>query len=531
MTTTLYLIRHAEARGNVDRIFHGHFDSELTDKGNVQLKLLGDKFKSINYDAIYSSDLKRAINTAKAVNHKNLEIHTTNKLREIFGGKWENMYFKDIPLMYPKEFDIWDKSMQLLEMPDGESFKEFSDRISSEIDSIAKDNKGKTVIIATHGTAVKAYLCYVKYSDYAKISEIDWADNTAVTKIEIDDEFKKKIIFESDSSHLSSDMSTITHQKWFKEKNNINNVVTVTLNTCIDRNIFINDFVLGGLNRVNKTTLNYAGKGIAVSNALSNLNVNSFATGFLAKNNFAEFNNCLLKYDIKNEFVLVDGNARENIKILDLNSGEQTEFNESGIFIDEKNKEMLFDKIANLCDNSKFIVISGSNPPNFTFDDYKNLVDIILKSNAKLIIDSEGERLNFAIESKAFLIKPNLFELETLLDKKLDTLEKIKSAVQGILNKGVQNVVVTMGSYGAVFANFTSCYYVKAITLKPVGLAGAGDSALAGFLAGYIKDKTFKECAILSVATASASVITKGTNPPLLADIERFINEVDIKLI
>jgi len=216
--TRLYIVRHCEAAGNKSRVFHGSFNTEITENGQKQLEQLKERFKDIKYDVIYSSDLNRAVKTAEAVNsHLKLNISLTKDIREIFGGKWENIPFVKIKELYPEEYNLWEKNDESFKMPEGESYCDFFERIVLGFEKILKDNKGKTIVAATHGTVIKMYLSYILGYGLKNSSNVPWCDNTGVSCIDFDDDLNGKVVFMNDNSHLSDETKTIIHQEWWKK--------------------------------------------------------------------------------------------------------------------------------------------------------------------------------------------------------------------------------------------------------------------------------------------------------------------------
>ena len=530
--TKLILIRHAEARGNVERIFHGQHDSDITDKGKKQLEFLQKRFNDIYYDVIYSSDLKRAYITACTANYKNLDIIKDKRLREIHGGKWEDMPFDDLPKYYPKEYRHWNLAMHKTQMPQGESFIEFADRISNTIDEIIKENEGKTVVIATHGTAIKAYLCYTHGYCYSNMNDVDWCDNTSLTVINYDEKFNPTVETAGDDSHLPDEYLTMKNQEWWKRKNDLKKILTITLNPCIDKTLFVEELIPCGLNRIKKSNTNYSGKGINVSTVLSLLFTQSTATGFMPSDHKADYDDLLSDYGIDNRFVDVEGKTRVNTKVIDFKNKTQTEFNESGVAVSKEDKKIFLKNLNDLIDDKTIVVISGSTPPGYKIDDFDEMINLIKDKNARFIVDGEGVKLEKAIKNKSFFIKPNIFEFETLLGEKFNgKKEKIAHEAMKIVESGVKAVIVTLGSEGAIFVSKFGTYFVPALDVEVKGLSGAGDSALAGYLAGYVKGKTYEECIAWSVAAAAASVMTEGTNPPEIHEILTNIKKIELDSI
>ena len=219
MVTTVYLIRHAEAMGNIGGFFQGHTDCEVSPKGKMQLELLSERFKDIKFDMIFSSPLKRTIETAEAVNlyHK-LPINMEKGLIEINGGVFEGMDWGEIPLKYPEEYDSWQNHPEKFSVKDGDSMEDVYNRITLTVTRLAARNRFKTLALVSHGCAIKNFLCYANEIPLKDINSLEWSDNTAVTKIEFNENLKPTIIFQNDISHLSDDMQTLSKQTWWRNE-------------------------------------------------------------------------------------------------------------------------------------------------------------------------------------------------------------------------------------------------------------------------------------------------------------------------
>ena len=214
----VYLVRHTEADGNVKEYFQGRIDSEVSEKGLLQLNALAERFREIKLDAIYSSPLKRAMATAEAVNrHHGLEIIPDGRLVEINGGVWENVSWKDIPLLYPVEYDLWKNHQDRFYIKDGERMTEVFERMKNAVNDIAARNDGKTIAIVSHGCSLKNYLCYASGITLDKLESIGWSDNTAVSLLEFDGSELPKIIYKNDNSHLAGELSTLACSQWCKK--------------------------------------------------------------------------------------------------------------------------------------------------------------------------------------------------------------------------------------------------------------------------------------------------------------------------
>lgn len=175
--TTLYIIRHGESLGNLENRFVGYSDWGLTDKGREQAKRLGKYMKGVEIDAVYSSDLIRAVETARPFSEaKGMEIIQRKDLREINGGEWEEVLFADIARDYPKEFGAWKTDFMNAVTIGGETTRELGDRVYREVEKIARENGGKKVAVVFHATAIKAFLELAGDDD-------GWVPNASVTTV------------------------------------------------------------------------------------------------------------------------------------------------------------------------------------------------------------------------------------------------------------------------------------------------------------------------------------------------------------
>ncbi len=213
--TTVYLVRHAEAQGNTLRIFQGHTDAPISDKGYQQLALLRERFHDIPLDAVYASPLERTRETAKAVNYyHNLPIHYDAGLKEINGGLFEGRRWEDLPTLFPEAYGLWENDFSRFEVEKGESMRQVYDRMRRTVDGIVQKEAGKTIAIVSHGCAIRNFLCYAQGLPLERIADVGWCDNTAVSKLVYKDG-GYRVEYINDASHLPHELSTVRHQRWF----------------------------------------------------------------------------------------------------------------------------------------------------------------------------------------------------------------------------------------------------------------------------------------------------------------------------
>lgn len=217
MKTTMIIVRHAEAVGNKIREFHGWTDESITEKGRLQGEQVAEKLKNTPIDVIYSSILKRTMETAGYISKaKGLPIISREDLKEINGGLWEGIRWDDLAVKYGEAYAVWETKPHLHQMPEGENMIGFQQRVVKAVQDILQKEEGKNICIVTHGTVIRVLLCWFKGWPLEEIIKIPWHDNTAVTVVTWD-EGGFQIEVEGDASHLNAQTSTLENQQWFVE--------------------------------------------------------------------------------------------------------------------------------------------------------------------------------------------------------------------------------------------------------------------------------------------------------------------------
>lgn len=180
--TTLYLVRHGQSMANVRGVFTGQADEALSPLGVRQAARVADLFRDIPIDAVYASDLCRAVQTVEPVaREKGLTVQRDPALREIFAGPWEGMAYEDIARAYPEDFERWLHDTANARCTDGESVGEMAARVFAAVRRIAGERPGQSVLIGTHATPVRAVISILTAGDVSGIGEVPWAPNGAVT--------------------------------------------------------------------------------------------------------------------------------------------------------------------------------------------------------------------------------------------------------------------------------------------------------------------------------------------------------------
>lgn len=216
MVTTVYLVRHAEAEGNINETFQGMIDTDVTEKGHRQLDCLAERFRDIPITALYSSPLKRTRATADAVNrYHNLPIQLDASLVEINGGDWEGVAWADLPTRFPDAYQDWQSNMSEFKAPNGETMQEVFARMQKAVCEIAAKHPGETIAVVSHGCALRNFLCFAANDPITKLCDVGWADNTAVSCVTYENG-AVSLMFKNDASHLPQELSTLAVSKWCK---------------------------------------------------------------------------------------------------------------------------------------------------------------------------------------------------------------------------------------------------------------------------------------------------------------------------
>ena len=216
--TTIYLIRHAEAEGNLYRRIHGWYDSLITENGFAQIKALEERFRDIPVDAVWSSDLYRTKTTARAVYvPKGLELHTDPGLREINLGDWEDVTWGQARHDFLDELMRFDTDDPTWQAPNGEGFHQLGGRLLETVRRIAAQYPGQTVAIFSHGMAIRQLLGRVKGVPPEEWHAMPHGDNTAVTCLTFDGAQLALTPLELDNSHLPEQISTLARQAWWRK--------------------------------------------------------------------------------------------------------------------------------------------------------------------------------------------------------------------------------------------------------------------------------------------------------------------------
>ena len=287
-------------------------------------------------------------------------------------------------------------------------------------------------------------------------------------------------------------------------------ILSVCPNPSIDCTMELEQLVVGRLNRVNNKIVTYSGKALNSAIGVKRLGGDSFATGFMYENEGSLFVSNLDNEGVKNSFIWNKGHVRTNYKIVD-NRSMLTEINDRGEMVSKENQQKLLGLVETLSQNASVVIMSGSLPLGVEDDYYYRLAKSVNK-NAKVIVDTEGEKLTKALSAEVYMVKPNLRELEQIANKELVTRKDMLSACYSLIDLGAKNVLLSLGREGAILTDGSNSYFCKSTSVAVNSTVGAGDSMIAA--ASVMIEQGADKAEILrnAVAAGTASITTPGTN-------------------
>lgn len=294
-------------------------------------------------------------------------------------------------------------------------------------------------------------------------------------------------------------------------------IYTVTFNPSLDYIVSVDDFKLGLTSRTSSELILPGGKGTNVSTVLKNLGLESTALGFVAGFTGNEIVKRLNDMGIKSDFISIEnGISRINLK---LKSIDGTEINGAGPDISEEKVNELMDKLNQLKEGD-VLVLAGSIPSSMSDNIYRDIMADLKDRGVMIVVDATKDLLLNVLEYHPFLIKPNNHELGEIFNVKLTTREEVIPYGRKLQEKGARNVLVSMAGEGAVLiAEDGQVFDAPAPKGKLINGVGAGDSMVAGFVAGWIEKQDYEYAFHMGVASGSASAFSEN-----LATKEEIIN-------
>jgi 1-phosphofructokinase/tagatose 6-phosphate kinase len=311
-------------------------------------------------------------------------------------------------------------------------------------------------------------------------------------------------------------------------------IVTVTLNTAIDKTLSVPNFRLGRRHRTVEQTTMPGGKGVNVARVLKALGSPVIATGLAGGPTGTRIVEQLTQLNVLSDFVRIREESRTNTAVIDPTTGEQTEINERGPRVDPHEVDLFSEKLLYLAKGASMCVFSGSLPRDVDVDIYARLIRELRRLDVTTVIDTDGDPLRRAVRAEPDVISPNVLEAEELVGHEFNDDEDRTYAVREMCELGAREAVMTMpdGCFARMWdeeAGELTLYRVRVRpgAVEPRSTVGSGDAFLAGYVSARYQKKPVAEALAFGVACGAESTqhLGAGLVEPervgkLLADVE-----------
>ncbi|MGG5370083.1 tagatose-6-phosphate kinase [Enterococcus sp. AZ196] len=310
-------------------------------------------------------------------------------------------------------------------------------------------------------------------------------------------------------------------------------IVTVTMNPSIDISYPLDRLKMDTVNRTDQVTKTAGGKGLNVTRVIHDLGGAVLATGVLGGFHGKFIAEELNKAGINQAFTPIKEETRDSIAIL--HEGNQTEILETGPTVSGEEKIVFLKKFEELLEQTDIVTISGSLAKGLPQDFYQKLVQVAREKEVKALVDTSGESLKQVLKGqvKPYLIKPNLEELEVLLEQdfSIEQLKDIQTALEQPLFAGIEWIVVSLGKAGALAKHRDRFYRVTIPTIKVVNPVGSGDSTIAGFAYGLTQAMPPEDLLKFCMATGMANAQERTTGHVNPINVQRHFTKIAVKKI
>ncbi len=308
-------------------------------------------------------------------------------------------------------------------------------------------------------------------------------------------------------------------------------IITVTLNAAIDKSLSVPNFRLGRRHRTVEQRTMAGGKGVNIARTLKALGQPVIATGFAGGVTGTHIVEQLTDEAILNDFVRIREESRTNTSVLDPTSGEQTEINERGPSVSEREVELFADKLSYLARGAAIVVFAGSLPRGVDPEIYASLIRELARMEVTTVIDTDGEPLHHAVRAEPDVVSPNLLEAEELVGHEFASEQERSLAVREIAALGPREAIMTLpdGCFAQVLIDGRPCLKRARIQPhEPIAKRGSGDAFLAGYVAARYESRPPDQCLRFGVACGAESTGRLGAGLIDPREARRLMGEVEL---
>lgn len=300
-------------------------------------------------------------------------------------------------------------------------------------------------------------------------------------------------------------------------------IYTLTLNPAYDVHAFAKSLTLNCENLAQIESREAGGKGVNISRALCNGQIPNTAIVVLGKENGDEFKNAIS--EVNCVLLEKEGRIRENLTF-HLENGTETRISFAGFPVDDGILEEVLNNIV--IENDTIVTFTGRVPAGVSKDKVKEFLNILQNQGARIVLDSKSFTIEDIFEIKPWLIKPNQEEISDYLGCEIKTLSQVLEKATIFTEHGIVNTMVTLGEKGAALLTEDKVYIATCPAIDAISTIGAGDSTIAGFLAGAYAGGSAAECLKTAVSFGTAACLTAGTLPPQKEDIDKIYAQISV---
>ena len=307
-----------------------------------------------------------------------------------------------------------------------------------------------------------------------------------------------------------------------------NKVVTITLNPALDLTGSLDVLNVGSVSLVKQGSLHAAGKGVNVAKVLSDLGAKVTVTGFLGRDNQELFCQLFDQMAAIDEFVRVDGATRINVKLVE-QSGEVSDINFPGVEVTPLAIEQFERTLERLAADHDYFVLAGSLPQGISPALCASWIEKLHSMGKKVLFDSSRDALKAGLDAKPWLIKPNDEELSQFVGRELHTPEQCQAAAAQLAEKGIENIVVSMGANGVMWLNQHQWLHAKPPRMHVVSTVGAGDTLVAGLCWGHMQQMEKTELLTFATALSALAVTQVGVGMSNRKQLETLQQQIQLQ--
>lgn len=306
-------------------------------------------------------------------------------------------------------------------------------------------------------------------------------------------------------------------------------IYTLTLNPALDRELTVPALALDEVLRAVRVRVDCGGKGFNVSRTLAALGERSVAVGLVGGEIGRALEDELDASGVETDFLEIAGETRTNVTVVGAGDGHQIKVNEPGPTVSPAEGEALIEKVRVLARRGDWWVLSGSLPPGLAPTIYGRLIRAVQSVGARVILDTSGAPLRHGCEAGPFLVKPNAVEASGLTGAAVASVSEACAASLRIRALGVENVVISLGSAGALLSEGERAWLAEPPSIRERNPNGAGDALVAGLLSGLVRNLSLAEALRVGVASGAAAASLDGTEVVLPSMVETLAREVRLR--